>query len=197
MEFLIGGLAIVSQVVRIIVATIVIVFAIVCLLDWLVRTRRLNAFHPISRFVRQRIDPLLAPIERQVVRAGGLPTSAPLWGLAFAIIGGIILITLVDFILNRVAQLWMVTQAGPRGIFVLLVDWTFTILKVALIIRVVVSWLPISPYSKWVRWAFTLSEPILRPLRGVVPTIGPLDITPIVAYFLLTFLQWILLSFRF
>jgi len=45
-----------------------------------------------------------------------------------------------------------------------------------------------------VRWAFQLSEPILRPLRQIVPTLGPIDITPIVAYVLLRILEWVLLS---
>ena len=46
-----------------------------------------------------------------------------------------------------------------------------------------------SPYSPWVRWAFTLSEPILRPLRQVVPTLGMVDVTPIIAYLLLGLLE--------
>jgi YggT family protein len=47
------------------------------------------------------------------------------------------------------------------------------------------SWFGISPYAGWVRWAFTVTEPILRPLRRIIPNLGMLDVTPIVAYFLL------------
>jgi YggT family protein len=50
---------------------------------------------------------------------------------------------------------------------------------------VVSSWFGISPYSRWMRWAFTLTEPILAPLRRVIPSIGMIDITPIIAYFVL------------
>jgi YggT family protein len=39
-----------------------------------------------------------------------------------------------------------------------------------------------------------LSEPILRPLRQIVPTLGMIDITPILAYFLLGFLARILVG---
>ena len=79
------------------------------------------------------------------------------------------------------------------GIFVLLVQWTFELLRSALLVRVIVSWLPISPYSGWVRWAFVLSEPMLRPLRGIIPTLGAFDITPIVAYFVLGLLKEMIL----
>jgi YggT family protein len=45
----------------------------------------------------------------------------------------------------------------------------------------------VSPYSPWVRWSFGLTEWLLAPLRRVVPSLGMIDITPIVAYYLLLF----------
>jgi len=183
-------LPLISQAVRVLVFTLVGIIAFVTLGDWLVRTRRINPFHPLARGFRQSVDPLLAPIERRVVRAGGLPSSAPLWALVAAVIVGILLVTVVDFVLGAVANAWFAAASGPGGLFVLLVRMTFGLLELALIVRVVVSWLPISPYSPWVRWSFSLTEPILRPLRAIVPSVGMFDITPIVAYFLLEILQW-------
>jgi len=57
---------------------------------------------------------------------------------------------------------------------------------------VISSWLPVSPYSGWVRWSYALSEPILAPLRRIVPNLGGLDITPILAYFLLNIIESVL-----
>jgi uncharacterized protein YggT (Ycf19 family) len=34
-----------------------------------------------------------------------------------------------------------------------------------------------------------VSEPILKPLRQIIPSMGPIDITPIIAYFIIGFLQ--------
>ena len=42
----------------------VVVLAVICLIDWLVRTRRINPFNPVARFFRSSVDPLLAPVER-------------------------------------------------------------------------------------------------------------------------------------
>lgn len=55
--------------------------------------------------------------------------------------------------------------------------------------RVFSSWTSISPYSAWVRWSYVLSDPILRPLQRIIPTLGKIDISPIVAYFLLQLIQ--------
>ena len=65
---------------------------VVLALDWLVRTRRLSPFGWIARAVRTTVDPALRPIERRVVRAGGLPSSAPWWALGTVVIGGILLV---------------------------------------------------------------------------------------------------------
>lgn len=198
MDVVITIAELVRQLVRGVVAVVVIMLAIVAILDWLVRARHIkNAFHPVSRFLRRTVGPILRPVERRVVGAGGLPSAAPLWALAFSIIVGIVLITLVDFVLGQIIGGLFAARGGPRGLYVILVKWTIGIAQIAIIIRVLMSWFPISPYSKWVRWVFPVTEPILVPLRQFVPRIGMFDITPIVAFFLLRFLEWILLSFRF
>jgi len=181
-------------IIRRVLAGIAIVFAIFCLIDWLVRTRRVNLFGALARFSRSRIDPILEPIERRVVRAGGNPASAPLWALAAVVIGGILLVSVLDFIRAELLGLAFAVQGGSRGIFKLFVSWIFDFFRIAILVRVVSSWLPISPYSGWIRWSHTVSEPILRPLRQVIPALGPIDITPIIAYFLIGFLQGAVLS---
>jgi YggT family protein len=165
-----------------------IVVAAVCGLDWAVRTRRINPFSRTARVIRGRVDPLLYPIERVIVRAGGTPASAPWWALAAVIIGGIVLITLLDFFANILFQLIVVSQQ-PREAPMLIASWVFSLLSLALLVRVLSSWFPVSPYSKWVRWSYILTDWMIVPLRRVVPTIGMIDITPIVAWFLLSLVR--------
>jgi YggT family protein len=173
---------------------VVAVFAVICVVDWAVRTKRINAFNPVARYFRSTIDPFIAPVERRVVRAGGSPTAAPWWALVAAVIGGVLLLSLLGFIRNQVLIASLAANEGATGVFRLLILWTFAILRLALLVRVLSSWLPINPHSPWLRWSFVLSEPMLRPLRQIVPTLGPVDITPIIAYFLLGFLARILVG---
>jgi YggT family protein len=187
-----AGIALFDQIlgaVRFALAAIAGIFAVFCVLDWLVRTRRVNLFGSVARFSRSRIDPILEPIERKILRAGGNPASAPLWALAAVVIGGILLISVMDFLRAEILGLAFAVQGGPSGIFKLLVAWTFDFLRIAILVRVVSSWLPISPFSPWIKWSYVVSEPILRPMRQIIPAMGPIDITPIIAYFLIGFLQ--------
>ena len=181
-------------VLRITLFVVVMVLAVVCLIDWLVRTRRINPFNPVARYMRSTVDPLMAPVERRIVRAGGMPASAPWWTLVLAVVGTLILVSLLGFIRNQIFAIAMSSQAGVGGVLVMLVRWIFGVLRLALIVRIVSSWFGMSPYSRWIRWSFQLTDPILGPLRQVVPTIGVIDITPLIAWFLLGILQWIVLG---
>ena len=192
METFLAGADAVILVLRTALLSIAVVFGAICVLDWAVRTRKISPFNAIARFCRSTVDPVIAPIERTVVRAGGTPAAAPLWALAAIVIGGILLLTVLDMVRLEVVRSFMASQEGVGGIFRLLVSWTFTILKAAIIVRVISSWLPISPYSKWVHWSYSISEPILAPLRRIVPTVGALDITPILAYILLNIIESLL-----
>lgn len=189
METFLTGADAVIQILRTALLSVAVVFGAICVLDWAVRTRKISPFNAVARFCRSTVDPFIAPIERRVVRAGGTPASAPLWALAAVVIGGILLLTALDLIRLEVVRSIIASQEGSAGVFRLLVSWTFTILKTALIVRVISSWFPISPYSAWVNWSYRLSEPILSPLRRVVPVLGGLDITPIVAYILLGIIE--------
>jgi YggT family protein len=182
------------QVLKTALLAIAVVLAAICLLDWAVRTRKISPFNAVARFFRSTVDPFIAPVERKVVRAGGTPASAPLWALAAVVIGGIIFITILDFIRTELMRASLYSSQGSAGLYRLLVTWTFSLLKIALLVRVVSSWLPVSPYSRWISWSFKLTEPILAPLRRIVPTLGMFDITPIIAYFLLGLIQSFLVS---
>jgi YggT family protein len=183
------ALALVAAVARQVIFVLAAIAAVVCVIDWLVRTRRISPFNVVARFFRSAVDPIMAPIERRVVRAGGLPTSAPWWTLVAVVVIGLLIITLLDFLVGQLQGVAYASEMGTSGLYHLLVSWTFGILRLALFIRVIASWFSISSYSPWIRWTFVLTEPILRPLRQVLPTIGPLDISPLVAYFILGWIE--------
>ena len=60
---------------------------------------------------------------------------------------------------------------------------------IILLIRVLVSWFPIDPYNRIVRLLYDLTEPVLAPIRSILPPIGMMDFSPLVALLLLSFLQ--------
>jgi YggT family protein len=73
--------------------------------------------------------------------------------------------------------------------FVSFVDLLFTILIYAIVGRALLSWFNLGPGNPIIRLLYEITEPILAPMRRVIPMIGMLDISPIVAILLLSFMQ--------
>ena len=166
-----------------------VAFAVVAAADWAVRTRRLNPFGGVARFVRARVDPRLAVVEQQVMRAGGRATATPWWALVLYVVVALLVLAALDMIGALVQQAALATSLGGTGLLLLAVRWTFGFLQFALLVRVLSSWLPKLGASRWVRWSYSATEWMLRPLRNLIPSFGVIDITPIVAYFALQLLQ--------
>ena len=61
------------------------------------------------------------------------------------------------------------------------------ILTFAIFFRSLASWFPIDRNGPVLQALDMITEPVLDPLRRVVPTIGMIDLTPMVAILLLQF----------
>ncbi|MGQ9666408.1 MAG: YggT family protein, partial [Anaerolineae bacterium] len=68
------------------------------------------------------------------------------------------------------------------------------LLNLAIIARVFLSWFNVRPDHPVVSFLYQVTEPVLAPIRRVVPTIGMLDISPIIAIILLELLRNLLIS---
>jgi YggT family protein len=67
-----------------------------------------------------------------------------------------------------------------------LVNDAFFLYSLVLLARVVASWIPgLDPRQPVVQLLVTLTEPVLAPLRRLLPPVGGLDVSPLVAFLLL------------
>ena len=160
-------------------------------MDWAIRARHISPFSPVARFFRRWIDPLLKPLETMIVRRGGMPQQAPFYAFMVVIVGGIALLYLLRFGIALSLRI-QVGLSSPDRFGLMLLGWAFDFLILALFVRVISSFLPISPFSKWVRWSYVSTEWFMAPLRRIIPPFGQIDFTPIVAYILLRIVSGIL-----
>jgi YggT family protein len=83
-------------------------------------------------------------------------------------------------------------------VLALVINVVFQVLWWAILIRVLMSWLPmanvrIDPYNPAVRLLYSITDPILEPLRKYT-TVGMIDLSPIVALLGLDFIRQILIT---
>lgn len=65
----------------------------------------------------------------------------------------------------------------------------FTFLTIAIFARAIVSWFNMDPRSPLIQILDAVTEPILDPIRRIMPRLGMIDLSPLVAILLLQFVS--------
>lgn len=177
--------AVIYTVARAIVVVALAYASIVALTHWAVRRRKIGPFGAWPRLVRRASDPLLLPLERRVIRFGGSPQDAPLWLLGIVILGALVLLSLTNWLLGFVGTVGALAYASPRTWIRVLVSGAFSIVMLAIFIRVIASWFGVSEFRPWMRPLVFLSDWIIQPIRRLLPAAGIIDFSPMVAWLVL------------
>jgi len=173
------------SVARIVVLTVFLVAAFAGTASWLVRTRRISPFGGLGGFLRRASDPIIRPVETRVVRMGGHPAQASFWLVIGSAVIGILLLTVLEWGTSAFLALRSAAGGGARAMAAFVVGIAYTVVVVALVVRVVAGWFGLGSYTRWLRPAYLLTDWIVEPLRRVVPAVGAIDITPLVAWLVL------------
>ena len=75
-----------------------------------------------------------------------------------------------------------------------LIGALYSVLFAALLLRVIGSWFGLFRYSRWMRPAYALTDWLVEPIRRLLPPMGALDWSPLVAWLVLWLLKQLLLN---
>ena len=64
-----------------------------------------------------------------------------------------------------------------------------TLMVVAIIARALLSWFNMDPRSPLIQALNQITEPVLEPIRRIMPRLGMIDLSPLVAILLLQFIS--------
>ena len=161
--------------------------------SWAVRTRRISPFSKWANFIRRSTDPILKPIEERILQRGGNPQTAEWWLLGGTIVGGIVAITMAEWLVNQFRIMSIAGQRGPGTVIRLVLYYAGRIVSFAIVIRVIGSWFGAARHNRLMRPVYLLTDWIVEPLRRIIPPFGMIDVTPLVAWFLIQILIGMLL----
>jgi YggT family protein len=174
-----------SAVVAIIVAVIVLV-----LLRLLANQADLNPFSWSSRTIRRLTDPFIVPMRRALVGFGVDPKYAPLVAILTTILLGWFSLQLVASIANTIAGVLLsVGRRAPVPIIGYVLYGLLSFYSLLIFLRIIFSWVMVSYSNRLMRFLVNATEPLLAPLRRMVPLVGTFDISPIVAFIILWLVQ--------
>ena len=54
--------------------------------------------------------------------------------------------------------------------------------EIALLIRIVLSWVPHNPYNKAIQFLYKITDPVLNPVRKLIPPFKGIDFSPVIVF---------------
>jgi len=176
----------VTTAVEVIIAAVILLMIVRLIAD----AMDLNPFGWASRTIRRLSDGLVIPVRGGLRGFGADPKFAPLVVILISILLGYFALQLVTAIAITVAG---VIDSARLGAFFWVLGFILygflVIYSLLILIRVIFSWAMLSYSNRLMRFLINVTEPLLGPLRRVVPMLGRFDISPIVAFLLLWLLQ--------
>ena len=172
-----------------VIAAIAVIIVLV-LLRVIANQADLNPFGWSSLTIRRLTDPFIAPIRRALMGFGVDPKYAPLVTILLAILLGWFALQLVSSVVNTLAGILVSLRNHAVVPIIGYVLYGMVSLYILLIfIRIIFSWGMASYSNRVMRFLVNATEPMLGPLRRMVPLVGTFDISPIVAFIILWLLQ--------
>ncbi len=153
----------------------------------------MNPFSRPVNFIRKISDPFVNPVRRALAGFGIQPNGAPLFVILLTILLGYFLFMLAASVLNTAAGILLSLTSGKAGGIVALIGYVLygmlSLYGLFIMIRIIFSWGQISYRNRVMRFLSDITDPILMPLRRIVPPLGMFDISPIVAFILILMFQ--------
>lgn len=150
----------------------------------------LNPFGWVSRTLRRLTDGFVVPVRGGLRGFGADPKFAPLVVILIAILLGYFLLQLVGTIGATLIGVLQSLQSGAMiAVLGFILYGLLSIYILLIIMRIVFSWAMISYTNRIMRFLVDTTEPLLGPLRRVIPPLGWLDISPLVAFLILWLFQ--------
>jgi len=172
-----------------VIAVIVTVIVLV-LLRLIANQADLNPFSQTSLTIRRLTDPLIGPVRRALMGFGVDPKYAPLVAILMAILLGWFSLQLVSSIANTLAGVLL--SLGRHAVVPIIgyvLYGLISLYSLLIFIRIIFSWVMVSYSNRVMRFLVNATEPMLAPLRRIIPPVGTFDISPIVAFIILWLFQ--------
>jgi len=160
-------------------------YLLVVLLRFLLQIVRADFYNPISQFIVKATSPLLKPLRSIIPGFGGLDLSS------------LMLAWLVKFV-----EIFLVLLVSGKGIMLIypmlmaipgLLELTINIFLFSILIMVILSWISPGGYNPAISLLHSLTEPLVKPARKLIPPMGGLDLSPMFVMIVLVLMKMLLI----
>ena len=167
-----------------IISTLFSLYILAVLLRFLLGVVRADFYNPISQFLVRITNPLLIPLRKIIPGFGKVDAAAVVLMLLLQVVLLLIIVAL------RGASVDILPLLGhAAGELIML---TINVFLVAIIIQVIISWINPGSYNPVNALLDSLTAPVMRPIRRIMPPLSGIDLSPLFALILLQVLKMLI-----
>ena len=164
-----------------IIQTMGSLYLLIVLMRFILQLVRANFYNPLCQFVVKATQPLLKPLRRVIPSVFGLDMSSLVLAILVQMVIFAVVLTLSYMSFNILGLLlWAII--GVTALFL-------KVFFFAMIISVILSWVAPGSVSPGAELVNQITEPALAPFRRFLPSMGGLDISPILAFMVIQLIQ--------
>lgn len=167
------------------IETLFFLYTLAVMLRFLLQWVRADFFNPVSRFIVKITNPPLVPLRRIIPSIGGVDTASVVLLLLLAAIKVVLLYAIGGFLITPMTVL-------PHAVADLIALF-LNIYLVSIIIQALLSWVAPHQYNPVSVLLYQLNEPLLRPVRRLLPPIEGFDFSPLVVILIIQLSKMIIL----
>lgn len=152
----------------------------IVLLRFLLQLARADFYNPITQFVVKATNPPLHPLRRVIPVLGGVDGAALVLAVIIQAITFFLILVALSGGIPAINPLTLLVWAALNilGLIVKIYFWS-------VIAVVVVSWIAPQSGHPAIQLVAQITEPVMRPVRSIMPSMGGLDLSPIIVFLIL------------
>ena len=162
-------------------------YAFIIILRILLQWHRTSFYNPVCQFVIKMTDPVVQPLRRILPRVTFFDLSSVLFLIILVLLKFVLIFTIDQGMLPPFSVLLIISLAG-------IVKQVFDLYFYAILIRVILSWVGVIGYTPVKEILFKLTEPLLMPARRLIPSIGGIDLSPVLLLVILKLVSVIIIQ---
>jgi YggT family protein len=160
-------------------------YILVVLLRFFLQLVRADFYNPISQFLVKLTNPPLKLMRRFIPGVGGIDLASLILAWLLKSVEILLIILISGSAVNLIAPLfWAIPE---------LLELVINIFLFAILIQVILSWVNPGSYNPAIALLYSLTSPVLRPAQKILPPMGGLDLSPMLAMIGLVLLKMLLL----
>ena len=175
----------INEIIGYLVQTLVSLYLIAMLLRFLLQLVRADFYNPICQFLVKATNPVVVPMRRIIPGIGGIDLATLVITLLLQMAAIVILLVINGITLPNPLLILVWAVLGVAGLLV-------NIYFFALLAMIIISWVAPGSRHPAVYLLHQITEPVMAPFRKMLPSMGGLDLSPILVFILINVIQIVL-----